>query len=526
VIAAVAFEPIVRSATQGDAAAVATNFAYPVGDLILLGVVIGIAGLSGWRPGRAWSLLGLGLALMAIADIGYLYESADGTYAVGGPLDSLWMAASLVTGVAAWQRSPARKTVQLEGRRLLVVPGVFAMAALGVLVYASFKHVSPIALALAALAVMLIFIRGAWSYHENLQLLHASRHDARTDALTGLGNRRAMGVELDSQLAQRLASPPAVLTMFDLDGFKAYNDRFGHVAGDTLLAHLGRRLREAIGDAGAAYRLGGDEFCLLLGGGLGQAEPVIAAAVAALSAEGEGFSVRTSYGTVTLPHEAQTPTVALRIADDRMYAQKGTRRGSARQQTHDVLLEVIHERQPDVHHHVVEVGRLAVAVGRELGMNEEQLDVLHRAAELHDVGKAAIPDAILDKPGPLDEHEWRFMRRHTLVGERILAVAPALVPVALIVRSSHERWDGSGYPDGLAGSEIPLGARIVSVCDAFDAMTSDRPYAPAVPPTAALAELERSAGAQFDPEVVGVFIAVWERDWAAVTALEERSRVA
>jgi len=521
VIAAALFEPIVRSATQGDAAAVATNFAYPVGDLILLGIVVGIVALSGWRPGRGWLLLGLGLGLMATADIGYLYGSADGTYVVGGWLDTLWMSSALVTAFAAWQPTPARRPLRLEGKRLLVVPASFALAALGVLVYASLKHVTPVALALAALAVLLIFVRGAWTFNENLLLLDASQHDARTDALTGLGNRRAMSAELESLLIERHGGASAVLTMFDLDGFKAYNDRFGHVAGDTLLAHLGRRLREAVGESGTAYRLGGDEFCVLMPCDRRLAEPYIQVAVRALWSEGDGFSVRTSYGVVTIPQEAQTPTLALRIADDRMYAQKGTRRGSARQQTHDVLLEVMHERQPEVHHHLREVGRLAALVGRELGMTTEQLDELHRAAELHDLGKAAIPDAILNKPGPLDDDEWTFMHRHTLVGERILAAAPALVPVALLVRSSHERWDGTGYPDGLAGEDIPLGARVVSVCDAFDAMTSQRPYAPAVDPESAIAELERSAGAQFDPEVVRIFAAAWREHFSPLHAAEK-----
>ncbi len=520
VIAAVLFEPIVSSATQGDAAAVATNLAYPVGDLILLGIVIGIVGLSGWRPGRAWLLLGLGLALMAAADITYLYGTADGTYAVGGWNDSLWISAALVTAFAAWQSAPARRPLRLEGRRLLIAPGAFALAALGVLVYGSVRHVTPVALVLAAIAVLLIFLRGAWTFNENLKLLDISQHDARTDALTGLGNRRAMGAELESLLAREPGAPQVVLTMFDLDGFKAYNDGFGHVAGDTLLAHLGRRLLEAIGKAGTAYRLGGDEFCVLLHCDRNHAEPHIQAAVNALSSEGDGFTVRTSYGVVTIPDEAQSPTVALRIADDRMYAQKGTRRGSARQQTHDVLLEVIHERQPEVHDHLREVGRLAVLVGRELGMTVEQLDELHRAAELHDVGKAAIPDAILNKPGPLADDEWMFMRRHTLVGERILAVAPALMPVALLVRSSHERWDGNGYPDGLEAQRIPLGARIVAVCDAFDAMTSKRPYAPAISPEAAIEELEQSAGTQFDPDVVRIFAAAWRQHYGGFRAPE------
>ena len=135
---------------------------------------------------------------------------------------------------------------------------------------------------------------------------------------------------------------------------------------------------------------------------------------------------------------------------------------SAGRQSRDVLLSTLTEREPELGEHLHDVAKLALAVGRELDMSPEELDEVARAAELHDVGKVAIPDAILNKPGPLDEAEWSFMRRHTIIGERILLSAPALRPVARLVRSSHERWDGSGYPDGLAGEEIPLGARIVA----------------------------------------------------------------
>jgi HD-GYP domain-containing protein (c-di-GMP phosphodiesterase class II) len=144
-------------------------------------------------------------------------------------------------------------------------------------------------------------------------------------------------------------------------------------------------------------------------------------------------------------------------------------------------------------------------------MDSEQLDVLCRAAELHDIGKAAIPDAILNKPGSLNDQEWDFMRRHTLIGERILSAAPALAPVAMVVRSSHERWDGTGYPDGLAGDQIPFSARIIQVCDAFDAMTNARAYCRPVRPEEALAELQRGAGTQFDLAVVDAFAATWRR---------------
>ena len=132
---------------------------------------------------------------------------------------------------------------------------------------------------------------------------------------------------------------------------------------------------------------------------------------------------------------------------------------------------------------------LAARLARCVGLNGEEVDVVLRGAQLHDVGKMAVPDAILRKPGPLDEREWKLMREHTLTGERIVASAPALLPVAKLVRSSHERWDGSGYPDGLAALEIPLGARIIAVCDAFEAMTEGRPWQKRKTPAEALDEL-------------------------------------
>jgi response regulator RpfG family c-di-GMP phosphodiesterase len=151
------------------------------------------------------------------------------------------------------------------------------------------------------------------------------------------------------------------------------------------------------------------------------------------------------------------------------------------------------------------VADLALRLAGAVGLEAEERDVIARAAELHDVGKVAIPDAILSKAGPLDPDEQAFMRRHTVIGEAIIAVAPALRPVAALVRSSHERWDGRGYPDGLAGEAIPLGARIVAVCDAFSAMLQTRPYGETLDEEAALDELRRCAGSQFDPAVVAAF---------------------
>ena len=296
-----------------------------------------------------------------------------------------------------------------------------------------------------------------------------------------------------------------MLVIFDLDGFKRYNDTYGHPAGDALLMRLGANLGRAIHPYGNAYRLGGDEFCVLVVTGASSAKTIISLAAGALSEKGEGFAVRSSHGSVILPHEARDATLALRIADQRMYAQKDDRRSSATRQARDILLQILQEREPELGEHLKGVAKLAMGVATRLELEGEELDEVVRAAELHDVGKMAIPDEVLRKPGPLTEEEWAFVRQHTIIGERILSAAPALLPVAKLVRASHERFDGSGYPDGLAGDAIPLGARIIAVCDAFHAMTHARPYRPTISVADALAELQACAGTQFDPRVVTAF---------------------
>jgi HD-GYP domain-containing protein (c-di-GMP phosphodiesterase class II) len=158
------------------------------------------------------------------------------------------------------------------------------------------------------------------------------------------------------------------------------------------------------------------------------------------------------------------------------------------------------------------VATLATGVALHLGMTGEELDEVSVAARLHDIGKVAIPDAILNKACRLTDNEWELVRTHTILGEQILRGAPALRPVAGLVRASHERWDGGGYPDRLRGQDIPLGARIVGVCDAYEAMTTTRSYRTAVPHHVACAELLRCAGAQFDPDVVGAFLTITRRD--------------
>lgn len=335
---------------------------------------------------------------------------------------------------------------------------------------------------------------------------HLLREQALTDALTKLGNRRKLAADLDERMVDVSASNPLVLLLFDLDGFKSYNDTFGHVAGDAVLARLGGKLAAAVASHGTAYRLGGDEFCVLLSAQSAELESVVAAAAGALEERGEKFAVGASYGAVLIPHEATTLDYALQLADERMYARKRVRPSVAADQTRDVLVRIMQAKQPSLEDHAGEVALLCQRVGRRFSMSSEQLDELVRAAELHDIGKVGIPDAILDKAGSLSDSEREFVNQHTLLGERILNAAPALRPVGIIVRASHERWDGGGYPDGLAGEDIPLGARIIAACDAYEAMTTDRCYRTAMSHDAACEELRREAGSQFDPNVVEALV--------------------
>jgi two-component system cell cycle response regulator len=511
---AVVYGPIVHPSAGELSPAVLTSLAYPVGDLILLGVGVAILGLLGWRPGRAWVLLVLGLALSALADGIYLVEVAEGTYADGRLLDALWPASSLLIGLAAWQPARLVSAPSRESLRVVLMPFACGLTTVGLLTYDHFERMNTVTLLLTAGALLLVLVRTALVFSAGQRTITRSHEEARTDPLTGLRNRRSLMDDLTTELARATPEHPRALVLFDLDGFKEYNDVFGHPAGDGLLMRLGLRLADAVRGHGRAYRLGGDEFCVLLEPGPAGVEPLAQACVAALTEHGEGFEVTTSHGSVMAPGEVRTATEALQLADRRMYARKGGRRMSAGSQSRDVLMRALSEARPDLHAHLRSTAELALAVGRELQMNPEELDEVARAAELHDVGKVAIPDAILEKAGPLDDTEWSFIRRHTIIGERILLAAPALRPVARLVRASHERWDGSGYPDALAGEDIPLGARLVAVCDAFHAMTTNRPHQARRTSAAAMAELHRCAGTQFDPQVVAAFTRVLERDSA------------
>jgi diguanylate cyclase (GGDEF)-like protein len=347
------------------------------------------------------------------------------------------------------------------------------------------------------------------------------RDAALKDSLTAMPNRRSLMADLERQVRDASPKRPLMLALFDLDGFKAYNDTFGHPVGDHLLARLGQNLSATMSGRGTAYRMGGDEFCVLAATSGDDHHVLLGAAAAALSDQGQAFSVTASYGSVLLPTETSDPAEALRRADQRMYAQKGLSRASAGRQSTDVLTRVVTERDPELGVHLDEVTELCRRTARCLRVPDEEMTALTQAAILHDVGKAAIPDAILSKPEPLSDEDAAFIRRHTIIGERILGAAPALAKAAKLVRATHERFDGAGYPDSLSGEDIPLGARIIGVCDAYHAMISDRPYRRARTSADAIAELRRCAGTQFDPMVVEAFCAALTEAPAAADAFAQ-----
>ena len=348
---------------------------------------------------------------------------------------------------------------------------------------------------------------------------------ALTDPLTGLGNHRHFHERLQRDLDRaQLHGTSLSLCLIDIDDFKQINDLYGHPVGDRVLAEVATRLRHG----GEAFRLGGDEFALLLPGrdeaeALAVAESVLER-VSALTCD-HGGRVTLSAGIAAYPRHGLERSELVRVADSALYWSKEHGKSRVRVYGPDVvelaelrrlahgrdraarflaaasLARVIDARDAYTGVHSADVGELAARVAARLGLDGEQTELIRLAGSLHDVGKLAIPEEILRKPGPLTGPEREILERHPQIGFRMLD-SLGVDPVADWVLHHHERWDGLGYPHRLRGEDIPLGARILFVADAYDAMTTDRLYRRGLTHEQALLELERCAGSQFDPLVV------------------------
>ncbi|MFL6595811.1 MAG: diguanylate cyclase domain-containing protein [Chthoniobacterales bacterium] len=292
------------------------------GDLVLLGATVAVLAVTAWRPGRALALVAAALLMSAVVDGFSIWQGATGAEVKVTGVEALLPAAAVLIGVAGWQPRTRTVAVALEDWRSIAMPASFGAAALALLAAGLVTPLNTLALALAVATLGAVIVRMGVALADHTRLLAASRVEAHTDALTGLANRRRLMVDLDEVAATATIERPCALMMFDLDGFKRYNDWHGHPAGDALLRAMGQRLAVAVGPADRAYRLGGDEFCVIVDGGELDARRTRGAALEALAQASGGFEVASSCGLVLIPAEAAGTGAILKLADERLYAQK------------------------------------------------------------------------------------------------------------------------------------------------------------------------------------------------------------
>jgi two-component system cell cycle response regulator len=322
IAAALILPPILDHAT-GAPSSIVVSLAYPIGDLLLTAFALGAIGVTGWRPGGVWLLIAGAMLVSALADSTYLYQTSTSTYQSGTWLESLWPTAAVMLAIAAWLPPRRIQPRPMHSWQMMFVPALALLSALGILVYGNLgPSLTLPAVILAAATVLAVGIHLLVTWRENLALLTHSRRLSLTDPLTGLGNRRRLMGDLRLACKNSHPDDPFGLVLYDLDGFKIYNDTFGHPAGDELLIGLSERLQEAVGPRGTAYRMGGDEFCVLFDGSHEDGEILVHTTLTALTDEGPGFSITASHGLVRIPAEMTDPAAVLQLADQRLYRRK------------------------------------------------------------------------------------------------------------------------------------------------------------------------------------------------------------
>lgn len=352
------------------------------------------------------------------------------------------------------------------------------------------------------------------------------------DYLTGIGNQRAFWEALGNDVAlSRRRDMPLSLVLIDLDGFKQVNDRYGHRVGDLLLKGVADSVRATCRGSDRVFRYGGDEFAIICQDTtLREAGELCCRVEQSIEELPEGFPrISASFGVaeigrlesgselldaadhalIQVKEDGRPGSISLAVRGDvKADALEGNGEFGAQQTALKTALMALESDESIEAVHPESVERLAVLVAGRLGMRGMELERLRLASKVYDVGSYVIPGSILEKRGPISEEEWELVRSHVEAGERIVRSIPRLEPTAEVVRHTHERWDGGGYPDGLKGHEIPLGSRIISACDCFQALRHERPYRKKLSTNEALAEIKRCAGTQFDPEVANSLVEV------------------
>lgn len=357
-------------------------------------------------------------------------------------------------------------------------------------------------LTLTDMAEVLIIIRDVT---EQMKMENRLRMLAETDHLTGLYNRRKFEETL-SDLEGTNAFDLAIL-VFDIDGLKNINDTLGHGKGDQVIRYASKCIQENFEDAYSIGRIGGNEFGVsYLDTSVEVIEQKCKHMFKHLQNPNFPFELSISYGIAHSSGKAIEINALFQEADHNMYKNKLLKDSSSKSALVKSLMKALEAKDYITEGHADRMGFLAEKIGLSLGFQRNQLDQLALLTKFHDLGKVGIPDNILKKEGALTAEEWVIMKNHTAIGQRIASVTPELSSISDLILKHHEKWDGTGYPLGLTGRVIPIECRILSLVDAFDAMTNDRPYRKAMAVEMAIEEVKKCSGTQFDPNLVDIFI--------------------
>lgn len=330
------------------------------------------------------------------------------------------------------------------------------------------------------------------------------------DFLTGLYNRRFL--EYAKEELDKEEFLPLSVLIGDINGLKLVNDAFGHEEGDTLIVETAKIIERCCRPTDIIARMGGDEFLILMPRTDGwQANEVMdqikrRCETYNRNLHNDAYSLNISLGFATKEVAAHQLNGTIKIAEDFMYKSKLLEHKSSHSAILASIKATMHEKSHETQEHAERLTYLSKELGKTMNLSQQDMDELELLATLHDIGKVGISDQILNKPDRLTPEEWIEMKKHSEIGYRIAMSSPDIAPIAEFILSLHERWDGAGYPQGIAAEDIPLLSRIVSVVDAYDAMTEDRPYRKAMSAEEAANELSKNSGIQFDPNIVRQFL--------------------